>query len=65
MKIKIWEVRTEKGISLDALSKLTGISKGALSNYENEKRYPTIDYLERIAKALEVNIEELYESDFQ
>lgn len=65
MKLRIWEERTKKGVSLKQLSMRTGISKSALNNYENGKRYPTIEQLERIAKALHVKISNLYDSDFK
>jgi transcriptional regulator with XRE-family HTH domain len=65
MEILIWEVRTGKGMSLKKLSKLTGISKSALDNYENENRYPTIRQLELIANALDVKINDLYNSEYK
>jgi transcriptional regulator with XRE-family HTH domain len=65
MKILIWEVRNKKGLSLICLSKLTGISKSALDNYESERRYPTIKQLELIANALDVKINDLYNSEYK
>ena len=65
MKLRIWEERTKKNVSLTQLSMRTGISKGTLDNYENDKRYPNIEQLERIAKALHTTISDLYESDYK
>ena len=65
MKLRIWEERTKKNISLAQLSMRTGISKGALDNYENGKRYQNIEQMERIAKALHTTISDLYESDYK
>lgn len=65
MKLLIWEERTKKNMSLRQLSARTGISHAALNNYENGNRYPTIEQLERIAKALHVKISDLYDSDFK
>lgn len=65
VKIKIWEIRNKKGMSLRELSKRTGISLGALNNYENGKREITIQKLEIIAQALECKIVDLFESDFK
>lgn len=31
---RLWELRKDKGLNLEELSKLTGISKSALGNYE-------------------------------
>ena len=33
---RLWELRKDKGLNLEELSKLTGISKSALGNYEIE-----------------------------
>ncbi len=33
---RLWELRKDKGLNLEELSKLTGISKSALGNYEKE-----------------------------
>lgn len=65
MRVKIWEVRTEKAISLKELERRTGISKSALNNYENGKRSPNLHQLELIAKALHTSISNLYESDYK
>ncbi len=65
MLIKIWNVRTEKEITLSELAQRCEISRAALSNYENEIRYPTIFQMEKIAKALDVRISDLYESDYK
>ncbi len=65
MEIHIWQARTDKNVSLEELSDGTGISIGALSNYENGKRYPRIDQLEKIAEALKVTISDLYDSSYK
>lgn len=65
IRLLIWEERTKKNMSLRQLSARTGISHAALNNYENGNRYPTIEQLERIAKALYIKIQNLYESDFK
>lgn len=62
MTMNIWKIRTAQKMTLAELSELTGISKSALSNYENGYRYPTIEQLERIATALNTSISSLYES---
>ena len=65
MKIKTWHVRNKKGISLEELARLTGISKSTLNNIENGRTSPTLDQLERIAIATQVRIHELYDSDYK
>ena len=41
---RLWELRKDKGLNLEELSKLTGISKSALGSYEKE------DYKEDVYK---------------
>ncbi|MCR0301434.1 helix-turn-helix transcriptional regulator [[Clostridium] innocuum] len=65
MELLIYERRTEKDKSLRDLSKLTGITKSTLNNYENGNTSPTIHQLEKIAEALNIKITDLFESDFK
>ena len=57
MKILTWQARNSK--------KVTGISKSTLNNIENEKVSPTIAELEAIAKALNMKITDLFDSDYK
>lgn len=65
MDILTWQARNNKNITLVQLSKLTGIGKSTLNNIENGKVSPTIKQLEVIAKALDVRISDLYESQYK
>jgi transcriptional regulator with XRE-family HTH domain len=57
-KLKV--MRIEKGISLSKLSELTGISKSYLSLIErNIQKNPSIDILGKLAKTLEIEVEDL------
>lgn len=62
MKIEILvkKVRLGKGMTLETLAKLSGISKGHLSKIEREERDPKLTTLIQIALALKVDIKELY-----
>lgn len=60
--IKVWEVRVKKKLTLSQLSQLTGIAKSTLSDIENNRVDPKISQLDKIAIALAVPVEELYES---
>ena len=40
---RLWELRKDKGLNLEELSKLTGISKSALGSYEKED-YKAVSY---------------------
>ena len=65
MKILTWQARNNKKVTLVKLSKMPGISKSTLNNIENEKVSPTIAELEAIAKALEMKITDLFDSDYK
>lgn len=65
MKVLTWQARSDKNVTLVKLAKLTGISKSALNNIENEKVSPTLDELEAIAKALDTRITDLFDSEYK
>lgn len=65
MKILTWQARNNKKVTLVKLSKMTGIGKSTLNNIENEKVSPTIAELEAIAKALNMKITDLFDSDYK
>lgn len=62
MKIEILlkQIRLEKGMTLETLSQLSGISKGHLSKIERQEREPKISTLILIAKALKVDVNNFY-----
>jgi transcriptional regulator with XRE-family HTH domain len=56
----IKKLRKEKGISQDKLSKLADLSLNTIVNIENGNNpNPTIETLQKIAKALGISIDEL------
>lgn len=63
--IKLWEIRTAKGLKLEAVAAVTGVSKSTLNNIENGKTSPTLANMEKIAKGLGCRISELYESEYK
>ena len=63
--IKLWEIRTAKGLKLEAVAAVTGVSKSTLNNIENGKTSPTLANLEKIAKGLGSRISDLYESEYK
>jgi transcriptional regulator with XRE-family HTH domain len=63
--IKLWEIRTAKGLKLEAVAAITGVSKSTLNNIENGKTSPTLANLEKIAKGLGCRISDLYESEYK
>lgn len=64
-QIRLWEMRTAKGLTLMELAKKSGIGKSTLNNIENGKVSPTLFQLETIAIALEVRITDLFESEYK
>lgn len=62
MKIEILvrEIRLKQNMTLETLAELSGISKGHLSKIERQERDPKLSTMIMIAKALKVDIEELY-----
>lgn len=58
--ILLREVRQNKNLTLDELSKMTKMSKGHLSRIERQETEPIISTLVRLSLALHVEVEELY-----
>ena len=63
--IKLWEIRTAKGLKLEAVAAVTGGSKSTLNNIENGKTSPTLANLEKVAKGLGCRISGLDESEYK
>ena len=63
MKTLLQEVRRKNQITQKKLSMLSGISRKHIIDIENGKSIPTILTLCKLAKALGVPVEELYECD--
>ncbi len=62
IRIRLKEVLEEKHISMSKLSRLSDLSFATISRIINDKNYsPTLNTLERIARALDVPLSELYE----
>ncbi len=65
MKILILEARQNKNITLAELAKMSGVGKTTINNMEKEKVSPTLKELEAIARALDMHITDLFESDYK
>lgn len=61
VRILLKEIRKEKHLTLEELSKITNISKSHLNYIEKGERKATIDVLCQIAKALNIDEKNLYE----
>ena len=60
IELLIKDIRKEKGITLEQLSKATGVSTSHINDIENNKKEPSLSIAVLLAKALKVDIKELY-----
>lgn len=65
VEVLTWQVRQRRGLTLRQLEELTGIGKTTLNNIENGLVSPTLNQVEAIARALGVNMSDLYTSDIK
>ena len=65
MEILTWQARTKKNLTLKQLETMSGVSKTTLNYIENGKTSPTLDQLEAIAKALDVPMTDLFDSEYK
>ncbi|MGA4721679.1 helix-turn-helix domain-containing protein [Fictibacillus nanhaiensis] len=63
--IEIKRRRLYKNLSITKLSELAGISKSYLSSIENHETNPSAHMIQKIAKALEVPVEQLLDIQFE
>ena len=56
---RLRDLRVMKKLSLDALARRSGVSKGMLSQIERDKSLPTVRTLQRIAKGFRVALSDL------
>jgi len=57
---RIREIRTNKGLTQVQLETLAGVKQQAIHLYETGQRSPSLEVLEKIAKALRVDLKELF-----
>lgn len=65
MKIMLWEIRTDKKMTLEKLAEISGVSKSTLQRIESEEVSPTMSTMEKLAKSLDVRISDLFESEYK
>lgn len=65
MEILLWQARTNKGWTLERLAEKSGVSKSTLQRIETGETSPTMDVMEKVAKALNTRISDLYESEYK
>ena len=57
----IAEIREEKGLTIRQLEYKTGISKSTLSRIENNETKLYLELLEKISKALDCRVQDLFD----
>lgn len=60
IELLIKEIRKQQNITLDELSKKSGVSKSHINDIENNKKEPTLTIAVAIAKALNVQLTDLF-----
>ena len=65
MEVYTWQARINKGMTLKQLEIATGIGKTTLNNIENGLVSPTLVQLEAIARARDVTMIELFDSEYK
>lgn len=55
----------KKKISERQLARATGISRSTINNIASGRYSPTMDNMEKLAKALKMHISDLYESPYK
>lgn len=60
---RIRKIRKMKGLSILDIKEKTGLSKSTISDLENGKSSPTTETLQKIAKALEVDVTEFFKTE--
>ena len=61
LRMRIKEARGRKGMSQEEVASKAGIHRVTLANIERGAKAPTLDTLERLAKALELPLRKLLE----
>lgn len=59
MKLKLKSLRLDRGLTIDQLADLSGISRGYISLLENGRRQPSSDALQTLASSLRVRVTDL------
>lgn len=65
MEILIWEVRNEKGMTIRQLAELSGVPRSTINDLENKRADFRMTQFELLAKALDVGIVDLFDSEYK
>ena len=56
-------IRIASGLKQSALAELAGVSRPAISDIERGKHLPSVKTARKLAKALKVKVEDIFEAD--
>ena len=59
---RLYKIRTEQKLSMRSVASMAGVSVAYLSKIEHDEANPTLDILEKLAKALAVSLNDLTNS---
>jgi DNA-binding XRE family transcriptional regulator len=59
MRTVIREIRQERGLTQDQLAELSRVPRICISRYESGKYYPSLSNAMKLAKVLNVSVEDL------
>ena len=65
MKILLGNARADRELTLEKLASISGISKSTLQRIEIRAVSPTMDTMEKLAKAMHMKITDLFESEYK
>lgn len=65
MKVLLGEIMYNKNLSVNQVSRMTGIPHTTIIDIKNGRSSPRLDTLEKLAKGLKIRISDLYESDYK
>lgn len=57
--LRLKELRTKRGLTMEQLGNDIGITRASISNYENEQKKPSLDIVIRLADYFQVSIDYL------
>ena len=63
--LRLREIRKARGLSQEEVARLLGVSQSLISAYEKEERMPPVKKLVKLAKILNVSVEELLDKNSQ
>ena len=61
--IRIKNIRKARGLTQEKLAENTGITLSYIAMIEGGKRNPTLDFIMRIAKGLDIEVQQLFSLD--